>query len=244
MPKLFRQHSLPSRDKFKTEEYFKIQLMKKIITIIALSICCAAQTVNAQTGNKAKTVLDAVSKKVTSLKSLKADFSLNLAGGKGGKVTDSKKGSFSLKGQKYHILISGQEIISDNKTIWTYNKDAKEVQISNYNPSEQSFSPTKLFTPNFYDKDYSYTYAGEKKEKNNNCDVIELVPKDNTKQLAKIDLLVDKATSMIVGGDYWEKNGNKYHISVSNASPNADIPDSYFTWNAKEHPGVEAVDLR
>jgi outer membrane lipoprotein carrier protein len=218
--------------------------MKKILLIFALGICCSLQTTTAQTDAKAKAVLDAVSKKVTTLKSLKADFALNLIGGKGGKVTDSKKGTFSLKGQKYHILISGQEIISDNKTIWTYNKDAKEVQISNYNPSEQTFSPAKLFTPNFYDKDYKYSYIGEKKEKNNNCDVIELVPKDNTKQLAKIDLLVDKATSMIVGGDYWEKNGNKYHISVSNALPNANIPDSYFTWDPKEHPGVEAVDLR
>jgi len=218
--------------------------MRKILLIFILGICCATQSSTAQTDTKAKAVLDAVSKKVTTLKSLKADFSLNLVGGKGGKVTDSKKGTFSLKGQKYNILISGQEIISDNKTIWTYNKDAKEVQISNYNPAEQTFSPAKLFTPNFYDKDYKYSYIGEKKEKNKNCDVIELTPKDNTKQLSKIDLLVDKSTSMIVGGDYWEKNGNKYHISVSNFSPNANIPDTYFTWSPNEHPGVEAVDLR
>jgi len=218
--------------------------MKKILSIFALVVCFTSKSATAQTDTKAKAVLDAVSKKVATLKSLKADFSLGLVGGKGGKVTDTKKGSFSLKGQKYHILLSGQEIISDNKTIWTYNKDAKEVQVSNYNPAEQTFSPAKLFTPNFYDKDYKYTYIGEKKENNKNCDVVELTPKDNTKQLAKIDLLVDKSSSMIVGGDYWEKNGNKYHISVSNFSPNANIPDTYFAWDTKGHPGVETVDLR
>ena len=222
----------------------QLQIMRKILSIFLLSVFIAFQSVTAQTDAKAKTILDAVSKKVTALKALKANFALNLTGGKGGKVTDSKKGTFALKGQKYHILISGQEIISDTKTIWTYNKEAKEVQISNYNPAEQGFSPAKLFTPNFYDKDYKYSYKGERKEKDKNCDVIELIPADKSKSVSKIELLVDKTSSMIVGGDYWEKNGNKYHIGVSNVSTNSNIPDSYFTWAQSEHPGVEAVDLR
>ena len=120
----------------------------------------------AQNDPKAKTVLEGVTKKVNSLKSLKASFTINLTGGsaKGGKVNDTKKGTIVLKGQKYHVTLSGQEIISDNKTIWTYNKDAKEVQISNFNPDEQTMSPAKLLT-NFYDKEYKYTYKCEKKEK-------------------------------------------------------------------------------
>jgi hypothetical protein len=55
---------------------------------------------------------------------------------------------------------------------------------------------------------------------------------------------VDKATAMIAGGTYWEKNGNKYAITISNVVQNADIPDSKFSWNTKEHAGVEVVDLR
>ena len=49
---------------------------------------------------------------------------------------------------------------------------------------------------------------------------------------------------MIAGGNYWEKNGNKYAVTISNVVQNSDIPDAQFTWNAKEHPGVEVVDLR
>ncbi len=217
--------------------------MRKIALFCALAVSCATVQASAQNDAKAKAVLEAVSKKVNSLKSLKANFALNLTGGKGGKVTDSKKGSISLKGQKYHVLLSGQEIICDTKTIWTYTKDAKEVQISNYNPSEQTLSPAKLFT-NFYDKEYKYTYKGERKEGGKNCDVIEMVPNDKSKQFSKIELLVDKATSVIAGGNIWEKNGNKYQYTVSNFTPNANIPDSYFTWNPKEHAGVEVVDLR
>jgi outer membrane lipoprotein-sorting protein len=175
---------------------------------------------------------------------MKASFVLKLTGGKGSNVTDTRKGSLALKGQKYHIAIGNQEILCDNTTVWTYNKEAKEVQVTKYNPAEQSMSPAKLFTATFYDKEYKYSYKGQRKEQGKNCDIIELEPNDKSKQLAKIELLVDKASSMISGGNYWEKNGNKYAITISDVKENSDLPDSYFAWNAKEHPGVEVVDLR
>lgn len=218
--------------------------MKKSILFGALTLCLSVQSSFAQNDPKAKTVLDAVSKKVKTLKSVKANFAINLTGGKGGKVTDTKKGTVTVKGEKYHVELIGQEIICDGKTIWTYNKDAKEVQVSTFNPSEQSVSPAKILAPDFYEKEYQYGYKGEKKEAGKNCDVVELVPNDKTKQVNKIELFIDKAASMMAGGDYWEKNGNKYHISVSNLVVNSNVPDTYFSWNSKDHPGVETVDLR
>ncbi len=217
--------------------------MKKVIVLSLLSICIPFTEIMAQTDAKAKSVLDAVSKKVNSLKSLKADFTLSLSGGKSGSTKDTKKGTISLKGQKYHVVISGQEIICDNKTVWTYNKEAKEVNISNFNPDEQTISPAKLFT-NFYDKEYKYSYKGEKKEKGKTCDIIELLPIDASKKFTKIELLIDKASSTIIGGNINEKNGNKYSYSVSNFTSNPAIPDAFFQWNEKEHAGVEKVDLR
>ena len=217
--------------------------MKKFLQIIIVALSLISQPVLAQTDAKAKAILDATTKKINSLKSLKANFALKLTGGKGGKVNDSKKGTIELKGQKYHVLLSGQEIICDNKTIWTYTKDSKEVQISNFNPAEHTMSPAKLFT-NFYDKEYAYSYKGERKESGKNCDVVELTPNDKSKGFSKIELMVDKATSLIVGGNIWEKNGNKYQYSITNFTPNAPVPDTDFTWDAKSHPGVEVVDLR
>ena len=216
--------------------------MTRLFSACAIALCLLANASYSQDA-KAKSILDGVSKKVSSLKSLKANFSLTLTGGKGGKVTDSRKGNISLKGQKYHVQLAGQEIICDNHTVWTYNKDAKEVQVTNFNADEQSISPAKLLT-NFWDKEYKYTYKGERAESGKKCDVIELQPTDAKKKLLKIELLVDKASSTIVGGNYWEKNGNKYQYTVSNFTPNANIPDSYFTWDAKAHPGVETVDMR
>lgn len=214
--------------------------MNKLRSACALALCFVALNTNAQTDAKAKGILDAATKKVNSLKSLKANFTLKLTGGK---VKDSKKGTIALKGPKYHILLAGQEIICDNKTIWTYNVENKEVSISNFNPKEQSISPAKLLT-NFYDKEYTYKYVGERKEAGKAVDVVELTPVDKSKKVSKIELLVDKSSSMITGGNIWEKNGNKMEYIVSNMTPNAAIPDSYFTWDAKAHAGVEVNDLR
>ena len=218
--------------------------MKYFVTLSLALAIGLGQSAWAQHDPKAKAVLDGVSKKVSSLKTMKANFALKLTGGKGGSVTDTRKGALMLKGQKYHVQIGSQEILCDNATVWTYNAEAKEVQVSKYNPAEQTMSPAKLFTPSFFEKEYSYTYKGERKEQGKNCDIVELIPHDKSKQLAKIELAVDKATAMIAGGTYWEKNGNKYAITISNVVQNADIPDSKFSWNTKEHAGVEVVDLR
>ncbi len=215
--------------------------MKKFLAAFGVAILLISHAATAQTDAKAKGILEATSKKVNSLKSLKASFALKLAGSNG-KVRESRKGSFTMKGQKYHVNLTGQEIICDGKTVWTYMKDGNEVQVSNYNPTEQTMSPTKLFT-NFYDKEYKYRYIGARTVAGKPCDVVEMVPVNTSKQFSKVELAVDKSSN-IVGGNVWEKNGNQYQYEVSGYTPNAPVTDAEFSFNAKAHPGVEVVDLR
>lgn len=210
--------------------------------LLAMALLIFAQPAMAQGDAKAKTILEAVSKKINSLKSIKSDFAIFLKGANG-KVNDTKKGTIYIKGPKYKINLDGQEIICDNKTVWTYIKDVNEVQVSKYNPDEQTISPAKLFT-NFYDKEYKYKYAGTRKVKGKTADVIELTPTAGGKQFSKVELLVDSKTNTILGGTLWEKNGNEFQYEVSNFTPNAPIDDATFVFDKKKHPGVEVVDLR
>lgn len=215
--------------------------MKKLLILSAVALCSMATSVHAQTDAKAKTILEAVSKKINGLKSLKANFALHLMSANG-KTKQTKKGTFYMKGPKYRVALGDQEIICDNKTVWTYVKAANEVQVSSYNPNEQTISPTKLFT-NFYDKEYRYKYIGTKSFNGKSVDMIELLPTNNTKQFAKVELAVDKSNT-IVGGNVYEKNGNQYRYEVSGFTPNANVSDGLFTFDSKTHPGVEVVDLR
>src|SRR5690606_38350797 len=195
----------------------------------------------AQTDAKAKTILETATKKINTLKSLKANFAIHLVSANG-KTQQSKKGSFYLKGTKYRVDLADQQIICDNKTVWTYLKPANEVQISNFNPDEQSVSPAKLFT-SFYDKEYHSKYLGTKKFGTKTVDMIELTPVNKNQPFSKVELAVEK-NGTIAGGNIYEKNGNQYRYEVSGFTPNPAISDATFSFNPSQHPGVEVVDLR
>ncbi|MBL7754816.1 MAG: outer membrane lipoprotein carrier protein LolA [Chitinophagaceae bacterium] len=214
--------------------------MKSIL--FSMLLILTVWTVMAQGDPKAKTILDNVSKKVKSLKSLKANFSITITGGKNAK-TQVKKGIVYMKGDKYYVTLSGQEIYCDNRTVWTYMKESNEVQVSSFDPNENSFTPSKLFT-NFYDKEYTYKYGGEQSIGGKKVDVIILTPTNKSRQFTKVELLIDKAQSVVAGGKMYEKNGNVYTYSVSGYTPNPALADNMFVFNARKYPNVEVVDLR
>lgn len=191
---------------------------------------------------KAKVVLDGVSKRFKSLKSVIANFVLKVEGANNS-VSDTKKGSVYVKGSKYKVIMDGQEIISDNKTSWTYAKDVNEVTISNVDHSNSSMTPAKIFT-NFYDKDFLYRLNGETTEKGKVLQNIELTPTDKSKNFFKVLVDVDKKNQTLARMKVFEKNGNRYTYEITNFTPNGAVKDDLFTFDAKKYPNVEVVDLR
>jgi outer membrane lipoprotein-sorting protein len=193
-------------------------------------------TSNAQDA-KAKAVLDAVSANLKNLKSLKANFSLAIS-----KTKEKRAGVLNMKGLRYNINTGSSEIICDAKTIYTFQKNAKEVTINDLDPNENSLSPTKLFT-NFYDKEYRSRFISEKKVGSSTLATIELIP-IKVKQFTKVELTVDRSKNIIVGGKIFEKNGNIVTYTISNYLANPPLSDGLFIWNAKNYPGCEVIDLR
>jgi outer membrane lipoprotein carrier protein len=190
----------------------------------------------------AKVILDNVSAKFKTYKTVSADFILSITNASG-KVEGTKKGIVYMKGSKYRVNISGQEIYSDGDNIWTYDKSANEVQLTKFDPSSNTITPQKMFT-NFYDKDFLYKLNGEKKLGKKVVQEIELTPVDKTKTFFKVLVEVDKATKNIVSSKVFEKNGDRYIYNVNSMKTNADLPESLFSYDEKKHPGVETVDLR
>jgi len=190
----------------------------------------------------AKKVLDAVSAKFKTFKAVQSSFTLKIEDAKG-KVQGIKKGTVYMKGPKYRVSITGNDIYSDGKNIWSYDKSSNEVTITELDPSASSITPQKLFT-NFYDKDFLYKMNGEKTEGKKKLQEIEMTPVDKTKTFHKVYLLVDKVTKTIYSTKVLEKGGNKYSYTVSNLNGKATISDAIFTFDKKKYPGVEEVDLR
>ncbi|HSV11640.1 MAG TPA: outer membrane lipoprotein carrier protein LolA, partial [Hanamia sp.] len=88
----------------------------------------------------AKTILDNVSAKFKTYKTVEANFTLSITDANG-KVEGTKKGTVYMNGSKYRVNISGQEIYSDGNNIWTYDKSANEVQVTKFDPSANTITP-------------------------------------------------------------------------------------------------------
>jgi outer membrane lipoprotein carrier protein len=187
---------------------------------------------------EAKRILDAVSSKFKSYKSVQGKFNLKIENA-ANKVIGTKSGMVYMKGTKYKISITGQEIFCDGSTIWTYDKSANEVTINKLEANNNTITPQKLFT-NFYDKDFLYKLNGETK----GTQEIELTPIDKSKPFFKVLVGINKAAQSISSTKVFEKTGNKYTYVINNMNTSATVADAQFVFDAKKYAGVEVVDLR
>ncbi|MHA4810594.1 LolA family protein [Flavitalea flava] len=191
---------------------------------------------------EAKKVLDALSTKLKTYKSIQANFTLKVEDAKG-KVQGSKSGLIYLKGDKYHVSMAGQDIFSDGKDSWMYDKSSNEVTITKTDPSTKTISPDKLFT-NFYDKDFLYKLNGESKIGTRTVQEVELTPADKSKPLFKALLYIDKALHSLISVKWFEKSGNRYTLTTQKLNGNAPLTDAQLSYTKGKFPGAEEVDLR
>ncbi|HNH21628.1 MAG TPA: outer membrane lipoprotein carrier protein LolA [Ferruginibacter sp.] len=187
---------------------------------------------------EAKKILDAVSAKFKTFKSVQSKFTLKIENSSN-KVMGTKSGTVYMKGTKYRINVTGQEIFCDGSNVWTVDKAAKEITINKLDPSNNTITPQKLFT-NFYDKDFLYKLNSDAK----GVQEIELTPIDKSKLFHKVIVYINKATQTITATKVFEKAGNRYTYTVSGMDTKSIIPDTQFVFNQKNYPGMEIVDLR
>lgn len=223
-----------------------MKIMMKFILLGLITFCTSAAFCQNNSLGKndpmAKKILDDVSAKFKTYKTVEAHFTLSITDANG-KVEGTKIGVIYMKGSKYRVSISGQEIYSDGTNIWTYDKSASEVQLTKFDPTSNTITPEKMFT-NFYDKDFLYKMNGETKKGKKTIQQIELTPIDKTKTFFKVLVDIDKSTNNIVSTKVFEKNGNRYIYTITSMKTDTAMPDSLFVFDTKKYPKVEVVDLR
>ncbi len=222
--------------------------MKKItVLFLAISLMINytvfAQNVLTQDPT-AKKILDNVSKTTKSYTAIQIKFEYTIEN-KQEKVKQTNIGYAFLKGIKYELIIPGTEIFSDGKTVWSYIKDAEEIDITAPSDDEESlFNPAKLFT--IYEKGFKYSYIGDNKVNNVNLAVIDLFPEDPSKKsYSRIRLFVDNKKGQIVSIKTFGKNGIDYMIDVKSFKTDVKINDALFVFDKTKYPkNVEVVDMR
>ncbi|MBW6536290.1 MAG: outer membrane lipoprotein carrier protein LolA [Mariniphaga sp.] len=200
--------------------------------------------VQAQQDSKAKQILDEVSQKTRSFKTISADFVFSMEN-RTMDINERNEGSIKLKGQKYVVDLPdiGVQVFSDGKTIWNYMKDGNQVTISNLEDGgSELMDPSTLFT--IYEKGFQSRYVGEKTIGNETVHQIELFPDSEEHEVSKILLSIGKSNKMIKSALLYGTDGNIYGIEVKKMDTQTELPDSYFVFIAGDYGDVEIIDFR
>jgi outer membrane lipoprotein-sorting protein len=223
----------------------KITRMNKLkTTITSLALVFATIASYAQ-DDKAKSILDKLSKKTESYTSMQADFEYTMFN-QAESIDDSQLGSLKTQGEKYNVNIAGQNIISDGKTVWTVLEDAEEVQINEVpeeGESEDYINPVNILT--LWEKGFKYKYDSKTTLNDISVDVINLFP-DNADEQSyhTIKLYVNQEKMIVEKIEIKGKDGTDFIYNIKSFKSNEAISPSIFTFDSVKNSDFEVIDLR
>ena len=194
----------------------------------------------AQSKKEAEKLMESVINKIASYKNFEAELSYTMVNTEMN-IDEKKTGKIYVSDDKYRIEMSGQIIISDGKTLWTYLEDSQEVMVSNIEDNDESISPTKILTS--YNKDYDARFDKDATYKNSNLKLIDLKPSKG-KNFEKMSVLINKKKMMLENFSVYDQNGNVFTYHIIDLKPNVELPADTFTFDPKKYPDVEVVDMR
>jgi len=217
--------------------------MKKILGILLIAFYCLsgfAQVGEEKGDKKSNEILDRLTAITESYHTIKTEFAYKMKNAEAD-IDETEEGTLFVKGDKYRLLIAGQEVICDGETIWTYIEDAEEVQVNSIEDSEGSITPSNLLSS--YNKDYKSKFIRESFQYGTTVYIIDLTPVEG-KSYYKIRVIIDKKKYQLLEFTIFDKSGSTYSYIINKFVPNVEIEDSYFFFNAEDFPGVDVIDMR
>ncbi|MBT3384555.1 MAG: outer membrane lipoprotein carrier protein LolA [Prolixibacteraceae bacterium] len=216
--------------------------MRRFLLISAVLL--VAVFASAQQDEKAKGILDKVSEKTRSFKTISADFVFTMQNIEM-EIDERNEGSIKLKGQKYCVNLPdvGMRVFSDGTTIWNYMKDGNQVTISDIDDeSSELMDPSSLFS--IYEKGFNSKFISEKKVGNKTLYQIDLFPDNTMQDISKISISIDKASMMIQSAILYGTDGNLYGIELKKLETNIEFNESDFMFDPGRYGDVEIIDFR
>jgi outer membrane lipoprotein carrier protein len=216
--------------------------MKKIFVSL---FAVASMFVQAQDQDpKAKLVLDELSKQTKGYKTIVAEVVFTTFGKDKKPLEKPQTWKIMSKGDKFKLEIPGTTIVCDGKTLWNYNKDAREVTIKNFEADNEEQNPTKMFT--MYENGYKFKYDKEEKVGAVSTHVIDLYPsvKPEKKRFHTVKLYSDKTKKQVVKIKMMMKDGGTQVYDVKTLKPNTELADNLFVFDMKPFKADQINDER
>ena len=126
-------------------------------------------------------------------------------------------------------------IVSDGRTIWSYQQDIGQVMVGNASDSSASISNNFLAGMGNLKKDFDI----ELEKPDNNSYVLKLNPKVPQPNIQRLYIAVDKKTSLVKQTIVFDLLGNETKVIFENLKINQSVPANIFKFKIPE--GVRVV---
>jgi len=190
----------------------------------------------------AHAILRDVRRNLKSFRSLNFEFTLMTVNIFDRSADHTVRGTILTRGDRYNLTFMGLNMISDGRTVWSFNSETNEVHISRADPrSVETLNPLALIET--YEQNFRAKLIREDIENGVTVAVIDLQPFE-ARTFHKVRVVTNKANRTIVRTEIHEKGGTIMTFRVDRMQTNVPAPDSQFRFDASRHPGVEVVDMR
>ena len=199
--------------------------MKKIVVLITAVLFSALSF-----GQTAKQVLDKAAAAVSSKSGVTASFTMSSA------QYGNTSGTISVKGRKVHASVPMATMWFDGKTQWTYMKKNNEVNVTTPTEAQlQAINPYNFI--NMYKKGFKYTMTSSA-----SSHVVHLTATNQKQKVREMFITVSKKTNAPT--EVKMLQGTKWTTFTITNLKNMKLADSEFSFNSKDYPTAEVIDLR
>ena len=188
----------------------------------------------------AETILDKAAEVYERSNGISVQFSIHIQSEKQG-FSESFEGTIQMRGDKFVLITPDTRLWYDGTTLWTLIID--EVNLTTPSGDDlQLINPMYLFRT--YKKGFNYSYTGESTaDSGKSVYDVQLASKGRS-DIDKIEMQIEKTTSLPVRMTVYIKNGIRSLIRISKMQTGINQPDSLFVFDPKDFPDVMEIDLR
>lgn len=214
--------------------------VKNTLLLLLIASPALVFSQNKDQDEKAKAILDELSQKTKSYKTVSVEFVTVL---KGRDINETRKGKAHVKGSKFYYESADQKVFCDGQSVWNYTSEENECYIEKLSNIEDELNPAKILT--IWESGFKFQFVKESVENGRTIQEIKLFPKDAQKVkyhtiILKVDKIKKEVQKVIIKG----KDGLDITFEIKKFETNKDVPDSTFVFEKTLFPGVHLIDNR
>ncbi len=147
---------------------------------------------------------------------------------------------YMIRPDYYRIESEQQTVVTDGKTIWSYNPFTEQVIVDLFKDDEQMFTPDR-FLLNIPD-DFYVTVGDRENVDGKSLISLRLVPKDDHQFVRSMRMWVDESGWVVRKAEVVDLNENKTTYRVRDVQINVGVDMDLFSYQPPEN--AEIIDLR